>query len=260
MVILRRGLMLVAIAYAGGAAAQTTSTTMEMGGGMTHVDTVGPNGAMSSSNCMNVGGGMTSCQTMDMSQPQRSSPTPDMSQPRAGGTSTLGLIAGAIARSNERSFQKKIGHLISQGDCNGAAKLAYSKGRIELGNQVRARCDRSEGAIVSAPTSSTSPSDLVARLHLFAARANSAVPAPLDDITTATKIEAVGTQILINARVNSAEATLTDSIRSNVKDQICANPSSPELLKAGASIRIKYADSVGQDLGSVMVTRAECGL
>ena len=78
----RAALAIAGLAFASGAIAQSTSTTMDMGGGMTHVDTMGPNGAMSSSNCMNMGGGMTSCQTMDMSQPQRTYPTPDMSRPQ----------------------------------------------------------------------------------------------------------------------------------------------------------------------------------
>lgn len=78
----RTALALAGLALASGAFAQSTSTTMDMGGGMTHVDTMGPNGAMSSSNCMSMGGGMTSCQTMDMSQPQRTYPTPDMSRPQ----------------------------------------------------------------------------------------------------------------------------------------------------------------------------------
>lgn len=74
---------MAALVCGGDAIAQsTTSTTMDMGGGMTHVDTMGPNGAMSSSNCMNMGGGMASCNTMDMSQPQRTYPTPDMSRPQ----------------------------------------------------------------------------------------------------------------------------------------------------------------------------------
>lgn len=78
----RTALALAALTFASGAFAQTTSTTMDMGGGMTHVDTMGPNGAMSSSNCMSMGGGMATCNTMDMSQPQRTYPTPDMSRPQ----------------------------------------------------------------------------------------------------------------------------------------------------------------------------------
>lgn len=78
----RTALAIAGLTFASGAIAQSTSTTMDMGGGMTHVDTMGPNGAMSSSNCMSMGGGMTSCQTMDMSQPQRTYPTPDMSRPQ----------------------------------------------------------------------------------------------------------------------------------------------------------------------------------
>lgn len=78
----RTAIAFAALACAGNALAQSTSTTMDMGGGMTHVDTMGPNGAMSSSNCTNIGGSMTSCQTMDMSQPQHTYPTPDMSRPQ----------------------------------------------------------------------------------------------------------------------------------------------------------------------------------
>ena len=77
----KAALALAGLVFASRAIAQSTSTTMDMGGGMTHVDTMGPNGAMSSSNCLNLGGGITSCQTMDMSQPQHIFPTPDMSRP-----------------------------------------------------------------------------------------------------------------------------------------------------------------------------------
>lgn len=273
---LRTTLAFAGLAFASGAFAQSTSTTMDMGGGMTHVDTMGPNGAMSSSNCINMGGGMTNCQTIDMSQPQRSYPTPDMSHPRTGGSTTIGLIADAIARSNERSFQKKVGALLAAGDCAGAAKLAFSKGRLELGNQINAACQQRQGATApqlatadpSGAATSTPPAspltatipELENRLQLAAAKANAAAPTPLDNMTTATKVEAIGTQILISAKVNASGMVLTDPIRSSVTNQICANMASPELLKAGASIRIKYADRDGRDIGSVMVTRTECGV
>lgn len=216
-------------------------------------------------NCMNMGGGMVHCDT-----------TPDMSQPRTGGSNTVAVIADAIARSNERSFQKKVGALLAKGDCVGAAKLAFTKGRLELGNQISAACTKNHGGSTLEPatTSATiatgngpTPSALTAtnpdlenRLQLAAAKANAATPTALDNITTATKVEAIGTQILISAKVNATGATLTDPIRSSVTNQICANMASPDLLKAGASIRIKYSDRDGRDIGSVMVTRTECGV
>ena len=266
-------LALVSVALASGAFAQSTSTTMDMGGGMTHVDSMGPNGAMSSSNCMNMGGGMSSCQTMDMSQSQRTYHTPDMSHPRTAGGNTISVIAGLIARSNERSFQKKVGALLAQGDCGGVAKMAFDKGRLELGNQINAACSQRQSAIAlqpstvnstanglgASPLTATAP-ELENRLQLAAAKANAATPTPLDNITTATKVEAIGTQILITAKVNASSAVLTDAVRSSVTNQICANMTSPDLLRAGASIRIKYFGQNGQDIGSVMVTRTECGV
>lgn len=216
-------------------------------------------------NCMNMGGGIVHCDTM-----------PDMSHPQTGGSNTVGVIADAIARSNERSFQKKVGALLAKGDCVGAAKLAFVKGRLELGNQISAACSQRQGAIApqpstvdpslatvsgaaASPLTATIP-ELERRLQLAAAKANAATPTPLDSITTATKVEAIGTQILISAKVNEANATLTDENRASIKNQICANMASPDLLRAGASIRIKYADRDGQDIGSVMVTRTECGV
>lgn len=216
-------------------------------------------------NCMNMGGGMVHCDT-----------TPDMSQPRTGGSNTVAVIADAISRSNERSFQKKVGALLAKGDCVGAAKLAFTKGRLELGNQISAACSQRQAAAGPQPSAADpslgtgngpAPSPLTAtipdlenRLQLAAARANAATPTPLDNVTTATKVEAIGTQILISAKVNASGMVLTDPIRSSVTNQICANMASPELLKAGASIRIKYADRDGRDIGSVMVTRTECGV
>jgi len=217
-----------------------------------------------STNCMNVGGGIVHCDTM-----------PDMSHPQTGGSNTIGVIADAIARSNERAFQKKVGALLAKGDCVAAAKLAFAKGRLELGNQIGAACSHRQGAVAPQPltddpslatvSGATSPltatiPELERRLQLAAARANLATPTPLDSITTATKVEAIGMQILISAKVNKGNATLTDATRASVTNQICANMESPELLKAGASIRIKYADRDGRDIGSVMVTRSECGI
>lgn len=224
------------------------------------------NGAFAqATNCVSIGGGMTHCDTM-----------PDMSHPHNGGGNTLGVIADAIARSNERSFQKKVGALLAAGDCAGAAKLALSKGRLDLGNQISAVCSQRQAAInprtsnadPSVPTS-TGPSsspltatipELENRLQVAAAKANAATPTPLNEITTATKVEAIGTQILITAKVADSTSGINDSDRSSITNQICANMAAPDLLRAGASIRIKYFNQNGQDIGSVMVTRVECGV
>ena len=94
---------------------------------MTHVDTLGPNGAMSSSNCMNMGGGMATCNTMDMGHPQK-------------GGSTLNIIGDLVARSQERSFRKKVGQMLSAGDCNGAANFALANERLDESTEIRRSC------------------------------------------------------------------------------------------------------------------------
>jgi hypothetical protein len=135
----RTALALVALAYASGTFAQSTSTTIDMGGGMSHVDTMGPNGEMSSSNCMKLGGGITTCQTMDMSQPSQAKPAPDISQPQTDGA-TLNFFGGLVARSQGKSFQKKLGKLLASGDCDGAYVEAFIKQQFELANQIRRSC------------------------------------------------------------------------------------------------------------------------
>lgn len=138
MAIHKAVITLAALACGGDVVAQT-SNCMNMGGGMTHCDSMGPNGAMSSTNCTSMGGGMANCNTMDMSQPQRTSPTPDMSRPQTGG-SPLGIIGDLIAQSQERSFQKKLGGMLSSGDCKGAADFAFAKGHYETSSQIRRSC------------------------------------------------------------------------------------------------------------------------
>ncbi len=195
----RLALAIVALTCGDDALAQSTSTTMDMGGGMTHVDTMGPNGAMSSSNCMNMGGGMATCNTMDMSQPQRTYPMPDISRPSVGGSNTMRMIADLIARSNERSFQKKIGKLVAKGDCPGAAKLALNKGRLELVNQINSACLSNNGANVTRletgkGTVGASEKDQIANplpleelVRNNIAKENAALPIALDGVTTISK-------------------------------------------------------------------------
>jgi hypothetical protein len=274
---LTRRLVFVMIALAcGSTAAADTKNYIDLGGGMTQCNNMGSNGSMSTTNCTNMGGGMSSCSTMDMSQPSRGVSVPDMSQPQNNG-STMSFIGTLVAQSQERSFKKKLGEMIGKGDCVGAKDFAFSKGRLELGMEIGRACGSTGSASIPTVTTQSSqqalsidPSgspkvsvpqaQLETRLNLAAAKANAAMPMAFDKTTTATKVEAIGTQILISAVASGTNTKLTDAIRSSVIDQICANPSMPDLLRAGASIRIKYYDDKKSDIGAVMVTRFECGL
>lgn len=146
---LRTALAIAALTCASGAFGQSTSTTMDMGGGMTHVDTMGPNGAMTSSNCMNIGGGIATCNTLDLSRPRRNNPTTDTSRPQTDG-SPLGFIGDLIARSQERSFQKKITRLLDSGECMQAHFLALSYHYQDLSDQILHSCHIGRAAPVAA--------------------------------------------------------------------------------------------------------------
>lgn len=130
---LRNAVALAALACAGSAVAQT-SNCMNIGGGMVHCDNMGTNGTSSSTDCTSIGGGMVTCNTMGTVQP-----TPDMSHPQTNGTA-LNFIGDLLARSQERSFQKKVAQMLAAGDCQSAANLAFAHRRFDMSNQIRRSC------------------------------------------------------------------------------------------------------------------------
>jgi hypothetical protein len=93
--------------------------------------------AQSSTTCMAMGPDMVHCNTMDMSPP---SPM-EMSQPRSDGGAALGAsLGGLISRINEGNLRKKVGRMLADGDCQGAMRYAYQKGRLELGAEIARMC------------------------------------------------------------------------------------------------------------------------
>lgn len=118
-----------------GAIAQT-SDCIRLGGGMVHCDSIGPNGSMSSTNCIGASGAMVHCDTTDLSSNRRAQD----GTPNANDGSSLSFVGDLIARSQERSFQRKVGQLMASGDCNGAAVFALSKGRYDMSDQIRRSC------------------------------------------------------------------------------------------------------------------------
>lgn len=79
--------------------------------------------AQSNTDCM-VMGNLVHCDTSDAN-----------SQDDLG--TNLGLL---IARMQENSLRKKLGKMLAAGDCQGAVKLAYQKGQLELGAQIARTC------------------------------------------------------------------------------------------------------------------------
>lgn len=205
----------------------------------------------SSTTCMDMGGGMVHCNTMDMSGSEQSD---------TQGQTELGRALGKlIFGDKEKRFKKKIGAMLAEGDCNGAAKYAYSEGRLELGNQIAGSCippgQRSSTPVPPA----IDPNNLEASLQSAAASANAKTPMPLDEITEITKVEAIGTQLLFTAVIDATGVAVTEEDRSRIASMICADSMSPSILGAGASVRFLYVEKSGREIGAVMVTRQTCG-
>lgn len=229
-------------------------------GAVTRIGMSPAHAQMSSTNCMAMGGGMVHCDTMDMGGANQS------------GDSGYALgqgIGALIARGRESSFRKKIGHMIASGDCEGASRFALEKGRLELGTDIAKSC-RSAHPMASAyannrpnipptaqPPSSSNSTDLESRLKSAVAAVRT--PVAIDEMTTVSKIEAIGNQLLLTANVSKEGAVFTDEKRVSIVNEICAMDGSEPLMRAGASIRIVYFEKSGRQIGSAMATRQQCG-
>jgi hypothetical protein len=214
---------------------------------------------MSSTNCIAMGGGMVHCDTMDMGGSNQSD---------ADGAYALGRGIGAlIARGRENSFRKKVGEMLATGDCEGAARFALEKGRLELGGEIARACrpappmksasiDNRAGTPNSRRATPIPPAELEGRLRSAAAAVRT--PVAIDDVTTVSKVEAIGSQLLLTANV-SGPMSFTEQQRLKVINDICAFEGTQPLMQAGASIRIVYLGKNGGQLGSAMATRQQCG-
>lgn len=206
---------------------------------------------MSSSNCMAMGGGMIQCNTMDMS-------TGGYNQAPDSGAALGQGIGALIARAREDSFKKKIGTMLSNGDCQGAAKYALEKGRIELGSQIAQVCQPATPQVAQRGPVQLSANELPAALQRIAT--NAKTPFALDELTTVTKIEAIGTQLLLNATIDAVDVQMTTDARSAVVNDICAFDGVSTLMRSGASVRLIYTEKSGRSIGSVMANRQDCGI
>jgi len=139
--------------------------------------------SMSSSNCMAMGPNMVHCDTMDMT-PSVSPPQPPQNPAPAEPASrdstadlppqdnkytplrdTLGAIGDAFLKSGgqqpqyetrkqmyeARVFRMKVGKMLADGDCQGAARFAFENGQLELGQSITATCKPNNATAVNSP-------------------------------------------------------------------------------------------------------------
>ena len=86
--------------------------------------------AQSTSNCIAMGPTMIHCDTTDTG-------SNDSSQPRDG---AIGRIGRYIANAREDALRKRVGKLLADGDCQGAARMALEDGALELGQSISSTC------------------------------------------------------------------------------------------------------------------------
>ena len=93
---------------------------------------------VSTSNCVAIGPNMVHCDTIEMGP---ASVTNAPSQAGPDGGEELGRGLGQfIERARENAFRKRVGKLLANGDCQGAARMALESGRLELGQSIMAAC------------------------------------------------------------------------------------------------------------------------
>ena len=242
------------------AEAQTTNC-MAMGGGMVHCNTIG-SGGMYSTDCMAMGPNMATCNTIG-----------------GGGGSIGGRPAASPVDVYRMIFgdktRKNIGKMLANGDCQGAFKYAYEKGRTELAANIAEMCR--SGMISSlAPShapryrpplhgqSPVAPAQNPTALYQtvdYLAR-NVPVPFAVDAAAGAfavTKIEALNTQLRMDVQVDDPELSLADMASPANLQVICADPNFSKVLRLGGSIRLTFVRRSGVLLGTATETRQLCG-
>lgn len=103
-----------------------------------------------STNCMAMGPDMVQCYGTDGSSTNCMAMGPTMASCNTIGSANASANASSdgdpfdfIHALQARALRKKIGKMIAAGDCQGAARLAYEKGQIELGAAIPHICQPS---------------------------------------------------------------------------------------------------------------------
>ena len=94
-------------------------------------------------------------------------------------------------------------------------------------------------------------------LRTMAAEAQT--PIAIDDVTTLERIEASGAQLRRTYIVDFEGMTMTEDFRTLSRNSICAWQAFEPILRARGSIREVYVERSGREIGSVLITREECG-
>lgn len=235
--------VLAAIACTGQAVAQTTNC-MAMGPDMVNCNTIGPSGESSTTNCMAMGGGMATCNTTG-------GPVPGTS-PNQG--HFLTRLSAALAEGKERSVRKHVGHMLADGDCQGASRYALANGSVELGLKIQQSCQSAPAAnpgSLAQPTLAEVVNHAVAELRKE--------PFAADGKPGTVRLEALNGQIFIALRLPPSITAMSAEMRQGVADDLCGEDVYKPLLQKGASVHVAFLSIDNRDLGAVLATKQGCG-
>ena len=197
-------------------------------------------------NCNATGPNMATCTTMGgtTAEPAGSS---------EGGYAFGQAISTILQKRAEASFRKKIGAFLAAGDCEGAAKFALEKGRLDVGPAIAQAC----AAYRTNPTPVSASRPLAERLSLIAS--NAKLPAAIDQNTTLRALNAQATTLLVSASVKDPMQFTSAQKESYARGACSADWFGP-LIADGATVKAEFRDSVGRDLGGFTLTSKDCGL
>ena len=224
-------ILAAALGFSGQSLAQTT-TCMNLGGGLVACDTPSPRGNVHTQ-CISHGT-IVSCNSTGGSQ--------GFEDDGSGDGSVVSFIQGI----NERKIRKRVGEFLAAGDCQGAARYAFEKGRIEFGQAILDRCQP-----VSATPRHTPPTNLPY---------NELVPMIARAAETYAPGFRIGGDLVVNSfRADGGTLRLSTNLDpasnpTTVVRMVCENPGLHSVLAHGGSVSIDFEPK------PIDVSRSDCGL
>lgn len=201
--------------------------------------------------CMSMGPNMMTCDTIGGGTTS--------SAPSSDGGAALGAGLGAlIAQGRERSFNKKVGALLAAGDCDGAARFALEKGRLDLGRQLLAECQArpSQPQPVAGTALNITPGNLAGFIQQTARSVKT--PVISDDGSKITDVRGIGARLQITTTLKPGQATVPLDELTQVSKDTCATAVTQAIVRAGGSVNVIMQDSAGKKVAEVLTTQREC--
>lgn len=163
------------------------------------------------------------------------------------GQAVLGATVVDFVRAiNERKLEKRLGQMLANGDCAGAARHAFEKGRLELGQAIANKC----AALSAQPRVQASQNLPFEELVSLVKRAADAFQPGFDlgEGVIVNRFVADGGTLIVDAKIDPS------SNPNGVRRIVCQNPGMQTVYMRGATIALP----VGAQ--EIRVTRADCGI